>query len=712
MTIVTGIVDPYVLPMPHPASPVVDTRWISPHNTHPNSLYHEYTWSLAPLIDNPSTGLRAINWRKCPKVFQSQVRLVAWTMINGEIRPTDLQRRGMRARGRSSPLDMVAAVREWTRLARWLHQHGIDDLGDCTDGIWRDYIPTRWAAGTSRRRARQVLGHLTRLWDFDLLSAHPSGIARPPWEAEGADDFLPGIREPGGGENSTEPLDPQVIGPLMVWAIRVVEDVADDILDAWEETQRLTATAASNRSTPGGRAALEAFLAPLMRFGTPLPAFERGGSVFLARTYVAGMTGASLRQTKWLTKRHRLSQLAARQTGPCPLRVPVTGLINGRPWREHMDFTEAATLMRHLGTAAAIVCLYLTGMRPQEVLGMRSGCCPDPESDQSGVIGRHLIRSHHFKNVTDHDGNQVSAGAERDVPWVAITPVVNAIRVLERIVPHGELLLSASHHDFTHQHKHPGALKLTALRTRIEDFVAWANREALAHDLPDQVIPEDPHGAISTARFRRSLAWHIARRPGGLVALAIQYGHMRTALDTHTANGYGARSRGGIHSVLDIETALAAADTAAQLRDRVATGEKISGPAARRAITAAAHAPRFEGRLISAKFAKQAAAYLARDGIVLHDNPDAYLICAFKRDTALCDRTAEDTVPTLNDCRPGCGNAVRTDTHARQLRERADEIDQLAAHAPDGTRQRLHRNANRLRETADAHETTKVEVTA
>ncbi|MFD4916616.1 integrase [Streptomyces virginiae] len=712
MTAATAVIDPYVLPMPSPASPVVAARWISPHNTHPNSLYDAYIWSLAPLIDNPSTGLRAINWKNCPDAFQGQVRLAAWTMINGEIRPTHLQQRGSRACGRSSPLDMVAAVREWMRLARWLQRLGISDLADCTGEIWRAYIPTRWASGTSRRHGGKILRHLTRLWDFDLLSARPSGIAQPPWEAEGADDFLPELRESRGGENSTEPLDPQVVGPLLIWAIRMVEDFADDILAAWEETQRLAATAASNRSTPIGRAALEAFLMPLVHAGTPLPAAEVSGAVVLARTFVAGMTGASLGQVKWMTKRHGLSQLAAEQPGPCPLRVSVTGLINGRPWREHMDFAESVTLMRHLGTAAAVVCLYLTGMRPQEVLGKRSGCCPDPEPDENGVVGRHLILSHHYKNVTDDDGNHVSAGAERDIPWVAITPVVKAIRVLERIVPDGELLLSAAHHDFTHQGRFSGALKLEALQSRIEDFVDWANSEAVAHDLPDQAIPADPHGKIAPSRFRRSLAWHIARRPGGLVALAIQYGHMRTMLDTHTANGYGSRSRGGIHSVLDIEIALAAADTAAHLRDRIDAGEKISGPAARRAITAAVHAPRFEGRLISSKFAKQAAAYLARDGIVLHDNPDAYLICAFKRDAALCARTPDDTVPTLNECRPGCGNAVRTDTHARQLRERADEIDQLAAYAPDGTRKRLHRNASRLRATADAHETTKVPVPA
>ncbi|MFE2729239.1 hypothetical protein [Kitasatospora sp. NPDC059327] len=30
-------------------------------------------------------------------------------------------------------------------------------------------------------------------------------------------------------------------------------------------------------------------------------------------------------------------------------------------------------------------------------------------------------------------------------------------------------------------------------------------------------IPPDPHGRITSARFRRILAWHIARLPGGLV---------------------------------------------------------------------------------------------------------------------------------------------------------------------------------------------------
>ncbi|WP_443030992.1 hypothetical protein [Streptomyces sp. ACT-1] len=290
---------------------------------------------------------------------------------------------------------------------------------------------------------------------------------------------------------------------------------------------------------------------------------------------------------------------------------------------------------------------------PPVVQALRSGCCPDPDPATDGTTGRHLIRSHHFKNVLDDNGNHASAGEVRDVPWVAITPVVRAIRVLERMVPEGELLLSAAHHEVHRPggKQHQGAIRKASLNRRIESFIVWVNREAEAQGIPDQSVPEDPHGAIGMSRFRRTLAWHVARRPGGLVALAIQYGHMRTVLDTRASSGYASRSRRGLHSVLDVETALAAADTAARFRDRTAAGEKISGPAARRAVTAAAQAPRFEGRLVPKTFAKKATAFLARDGIVLYNNPDAFLICAFKHDNALCEPEPGATAPRQYACK-------------------------------------------------------------
>ncbi|WP_063784834.1 hypothetical protein [Streptomyces rimosus] len=137
--------------------------------------------------------------------------------------------------------------------------------------------------------------------------------------------------------------------------------------------------------------------------------------------------------------------------------------------------------------------------------------------------------------------------------------------------------------------------------------------------------------------------------------------------------------------------------------NHVAAGEKTSGPATRRAFTAAAQTPRFKGRIVPKTFAKKAAKFLTHDGVALFDNPDALLICTFKRDNALCEPEPRVTAPRQYDCRPGCGNTVRTDTHARLLRERADEIDKLATHTPEPIGKRLPTNAGQLRATADAH---------
>lgn len=76
------------------------------------------------------------------------------------------------------------------------------------------------------------------------------------------------------------------------------------------------------------------------------------------------------------------------------------------------------------------------------------------------------------------------------------------------------------------------------------------------------------------------------------MALAIQYGHMRTAV----SGGYAASGRDNIHQLLDIETAWATADTLTTLHDDLARGLGIFGPAARRAIHAAARRRPSPGR--------------------------------------------------------------------------------------------------------------------
>jgi hypothetical protein len=698
--------DPYLLPLPTPGTPVILPHLVVSMHAHLNGRYADPAWSLAPLTGNPSAVKKRIRWERWPEAFQNEMRLAAWNLINGQLRPTFLQEHGSRMRGRLGLSHIYGALTHWRHLAKWLEERDIRSLASCDITVLHEYGQHVRDACHSRAYTHSILMSLTRLWAFDQLSGRPNGIGRPPWEQLGVDGYLPPEASSHGGENATEPIAERTMGPLLIWAMRMVDDLSADILAAWAERQRLIEAARTATPTPAGLAALEAYLRPLIASQAPIPAISLKGQIFLARTYVGGITGASCWQVRAISNREALTAAAAERPGPCPLDVPVTGRIAGKPWRPSFDFNEVPVLMRHLGTAAFIVCAYLTGMRPQEVLGLHVGCCPDPDLGQDGQPGYHLIRGHEFKTATDEHGNQLPSGAERDVPWVAITPVVTTIRVLERMVPSAQLLFAYSVHDPCGR-AGTGSLNVDAFTARIEDFTAWANCEAASQGLPAEAIPGDPHGKISAGRFRRTLAWHIARRPNGVVALAIQYGHMRTNFQW-ASEGYAARSRDGIHDLIDLETARAVADTVADLHDHLGNGGGISGPAARRAIRAAATAPRFAGTPITLASARK---LLKNEDALIYDNPHALVLCHYKRDRALCHRDGIKDTPSLDRCVPGCGNIARTDQQAAQLRDRALALESQAAHVPQPVGDRLRASAARLREQADKHDRTRITTT-
>lgn len=523
------------LPLTVPAAdtPVIPKTLFVDGYTGPVARYGDDGWSMDPINANPSTGRARVLWTPFPVSMREESRYLAWLMINIALPDIFLEGRPPTMRTRQSAATIYRTVLQWRRFAIWLNKHEVTSLTACTDEHFRDYaLSLSRKPKANRNTVSSELVGLTRLWMFDRTSPFPLNIPEPPWEREGIDDFLPPASA--GGENLTEPISPETMGPLLVWALRVVDDFAEDILAAWAENRRLTEIAKTAPRTKEGLARLNTYLAELAEHGRPMPTINVNGRRLAAALYIAGLTESALAQINIATsKRKRWKEYLAAHPGDCPLPSPINGTVGDVKWVEGIDFDEAPLLMRHLGTACFIVLTYLTGMRPGEVLGLRSGCCPAP--DEPGL--RHVIHGYVYKTAVDEDGNHLSTGEPRDVPWVAIAPVVSAARVLERIVPAGELLFGSQFHQFSGfgQRTHV-ALRAESLRERVEHFVDWASQLALRLDRPHEVIPPDPHGAIGTGRFRRTLAWHIARRPGGLIALAVQYGHMRTAVSAGYAD--------------------------------------------------------------------------------------------------------------------------------------------------------------------------------
>jgi hypothetical protein len=203
------------------------------------------------------------------------------------------------------------------------------------------------------------------------------------------------------------------------------------------------------------------------------------------------------------------------------------------------------------------------------------------------------------------------------------------------------------------------SLSPVTVHNRVKAFIEWVNQHARSRGREAEAIPADAHGAISLGRFRRTLAWHIARRPGGLVALAVQYGHLRTLI----SEGYAARSRNGIHELLDFETARAVAENLTDVHEALDNGGGVSGPAARRLINAAGTEHRRFGGMITTT--RQAHSLLADPALNVFHNSEAFLFCNYDRAKALCHPSrGGQTRPSLDRCRNTCANIARTDEHA------------------------------------------------
>ncbi|MFD5147111.1 integrase [Streptomyces sp. NPDC058401] len=671
--------------------------------------YGDPIWSVLALTQNPSASDDCIRWHWFSDTFRETFRFAAWTFINHPLPDQELARHGIAMRAKLSAGRIKMTVNQWAMFAAWLDSRGITRLADLGTEDLADFAfylaKTR---GLARNTASSHLTGLARLHYYGRSFLQPSDqMVEPPWVAEGMDDYLPPA-SPLGGENSTEPITPATMGPLLVWALRFVEEYAEDILTAHDEFRRLikAADAANGPLLPDSGDALEAFLERLETEGRPVPVTARNGNQLAgAGIFLAAVTGTPRPKVHQVMRKPHWRAYTAQNHGPCQLDAPVTATLGGEPWHEPFTFDGIDKLVRHLTTACLIVLCYLTGMRTGEILGLQSGCCPDPEGPPEAPQ-KHLIYGRIFKIATDEDGNHDSAGVVREAPWVAVPQAVRAVRVLERFSG-GGLLFAAETHDKRQPERRSGrSLQLSTLNNRIERFTQWVNTHAEGRGREAEMIPEDPHGPIGTSRFRRTLAWHIARRPGGLVALAVQYGHMRTLV----SEGYGSRSRGGIHDLLDFETARNVAEHLSEVHEAIQDGEGISGPAARRLIHSAAHEHHRFGGIITS--VRQARSLLADPTLNVFENKEAFLFCNYDRAKALCHpgRGGKNEAPSLDRCKLNCANIARTDTHARQLREAADNLEWQASSglAPEPLTDRMQERAQGLIELADQHDNDRV----
>lgn len=374
-------------------------------------------------------------------------------------------------------------------------------------------------------------------------------------------------------------------------------------------------------------------------------------------------------------------------------------------WTGQVDPRDADVLRRVVTTACLITVAYLTGMRSDEVLGLRRGCCTQVGGGTSSA-GAFQVRGRTYKSAVA-DGRSIPAGVERDVPWVAIKPVADAIAVMEAL-HNSDLLFSDSLFKarMTDADLDPAGPSSRRISEAIRALTWWCNDRALELDRPSEVIPTDPDGHVNLRRLRRTLAWFIYRRPGGRVALGVQYGHLHAT----TTDGYGGRVSAGLRDLFPMEEAFALNDTLHQAAEELQAHPNVSGPAAARyraAVTEYQH--RYQGMALTAK---QAAALRSNPDLRVHDAPGQTLACVFDARKALCRKATNPTTaaatPDLTACEDRCANIARTDRHITAVE---DDIAALRAEltaplTPLPLRHRIELQITRREAIVQAHRDT------
>ncbi|GCE40847.1 hypothetical protein Rhow_004490 [Rhodococcus wratislaviensis] len=614
------------------------------------SRYGDDVWVLDPAQTQSHYKALILNFIALPESYRPVAKQMYFAMLSGELPPGEKRPEIVTIRG---------SMIEVKRFFGWLTQH------------FGDQSPPPPLTALTTTDLQQYRHHLTKTRRPALVAVSCAGV-RYLWRYRHVlDDHLSfdPVRAIDGwsiphrlkeAENRTDRIPEQVLGPLITWSLRFIDDFAPDIVAAHQIWLRHRNQPRRAHTNTGARAALNELLNDYIDRGRPLPG--RNGALHLK--YLARLAGVSL------TTVHAGSDAIAHAVelvGICEsstFDLDIAGTLEGRPWIDaistsHITHDGLATLARMLHNSCYIIVSYLSGMRDSEIKHLSRGCIRT-RRDPDGNIYRWTIHSTAFKG-------EPTEGAP--ATWTVSATVARAVTVLEQIQPPSQdLLFAALPHSPGGKTPVGRALPTGSTLRQLNDFRDWINAYCTRTGRIDAIPDVDGQPwKFRTSQFRRTLAWFIARRPGGSIAGAIQYRHMSIQM----FEGYAGTSDSGFRAEVEAEMALARGEHLLTVVEAHKHTD-FSGPAAEEAahrLTEFGAQANFAGVIVTDP--RRLSRLMNKHDPAIY--PGTYANCVFNPDKALCTRTHNShgtPQPTLTDCKPlDCRNVALTEDNLTALTE-------------------------------------------
>lgn len=636
------------------------------------SRFGDDVWHLQPAHRDAHIKINALRWSTYPGALRRHLRAFFLAVLD---HPIPVEPNGHQAPGSQASIGTFPGrIANMSVLAHWLAQRGIRDLSDVRDDDLDAFLTHLLGLDRTDRRKADLISSVRTLWLFrDHLPAECRLICDFPWAGRTANEVVGAVTKPR-RENTTPRITDPTMEALLAWVLVMVEQIGPDIRDVWREYRLLeTGTHPSQRQYSGTRGErLRTLVEHCRKEGLALPGQDlgharkiHGGHINRLIGFPKGMRSGLFPEQKAFLSRSGLPVSPVAGVGT------ITGRVNDEPWREHpIDVRELPTLVRLLCAALFTAICYLSGMRPGEVLNLRRGCrSTDEETGELLVNG---YRGKGFDRVPDRPDSP-----EPLRPWVVVDVVHAAIALMESL--HDLPLLFPSSLACAHQDRPPtvNARQGGAMNNDIQDLIGWINATFRQAD-GSVPIPADPAGRIYATRFRRTLARCIVRRPRGLIAAALQYGHV----DTKVTLSYAGNTDPAWLQDVAVEKLELIIDQIEEDTRRLENGEHVSGPSAHEYRRRIDRAEPFTGRVVTG--VRNTERLLNQIDPAIHHGQG--MTCVWQAETAACRKAklnlglSADDAPDESECRSSCVNLAYTDRDIHQLQQ---EVEIMEADAGD-----------------------------
>lgn len=592
------------------------------------------------------------------------------------------------------PMKLTRACAEAEALARIFRD--LRTVGaSCLKDVEREHLdavlPLWKASGASA--ATNLVGVLKHLAAHGPFLSHDRlGLA--PWVHRSA-RHVGGLPTP--KENTTPRIPEEVLAPMLAAALFYVQVASGDVLAARSELDRLEANRASRRRGLSVRQALDVYLAERRVLGRGLPAVPptQAHRVPWAEVRDGVVQAPNIQLLELLigtSSLHRFRDhiiTAGDELGWEAGGIPVAMSpwpASGKAWCAGLSPTTLGFEVSFLRTACWLVIAYLSGMRDDEVRLLSRECA----LTDTGADGRtrYKIRGRVYK------GRKLTGD---EAEWTVLPVVHEAVNVLKQINDDPRHLFGHYRGEAT------GYAMTSAMPQRLDAFRDHLNElfstpDGLYVPLPvtdvvaspdlledddaelGQATAEEAAGGsdeghqelpwkFNTRQFRRTLAWHIAHQPFGVVAGTRQYKHTAYTI----FEGYAGTSQSGFADEVAADKAVAKLDYVEDLYHDWNDGGKSAGGAVGR-IDAEFDRIRAElgdlpGTVASPERLRTALHHLTR---TLH--PGVLNDCFHHEAAAVCGKRAKTVgrpLPMLNMCL-SCPNSRRSAVHLPRIRSTRD----------------------------------------